>query len=197
MRALIVYCHPQPGSFTAAVCDAITAQLAQRGVDYRLIDLYRDGFDPVLSAAELAQYTDTTARHGPVAQYAQDLAWCDTLIFVYPTWWQGLPAMLKGWLDRVFLPGIAFHLPEGPGALRPALRHIRALAVFTSHCGGRLASLTMGQPGRRQVQRGIGALCHPLHRRAFLALYGIDTTTEAQRAAHLARVARKIDRLIG
>lgn len=59
----------------------------------------------------------TAAR---LSRHAEALAWCDALIFVYPTWWQGLPAMLKGWLDRVLLPGIAFDLPAGGGAYNPA-----------------------------------------------------------------------------
>ncbi len=197
MRPLILYCHPDPGSFTAAVRDTITRHLAQRGTDYRLIDLYAEGFDPVMSARDLAQYADTASDRSALAAQTEALAWCDALIFIYPTWWQGLPAMLKGWLDRVLLPGIAFDPPSDGGALRPGLRHIRALGVFTTFGGNRLASLLSGQPGRRQLQRAVGAfLCHPLHRRGYLALYSIDATTPARRAAHLARVARKLDRLL-
>jgi putative NADPH-quinone reductase len=196
MRPLILYCHPDPGSFSAAVRDTIIHHLAQRGTEYRLIDLYAEGFDPVMCATDLAHYADTTRNRSALSHHAEALAWCDALIFVYPTWWQGLPAMLKGWLDRVLLPGIAFDLPTDGGALRPGLRHIRAMGVFTTFGGGRLPSLIAGQPGRRQLQRAVGMLCHPLHRRGYLALYSIDATTPARRAAHLVRVLRKLDRLL-
>jgi len=197
MRPLILYCHPDPGSFTAAVRDAIIRHLVWRGMEYRLIDLYAEEFDPVMSANDLACYGDTTSDRSRLSRHAEALAWCDALIFVYPTWWQGLPAMLKGWLDRVLLPGIAFDLPAGGGAPQSRLRHIRTLGIFTSCGGGRLASVISGQPGRRQLQRAIGGfLCHPLHRRGYLALYSIDTTSAARRATHLARVARSLDRLL-
>jgi hypothetical protein len=87
----------------------------------RLRDLYAEGFDPVLSAREHEIYEDEAINRDPVASHCDDLAWCDTLIFVYPTWWYGLPAMIKGWLDRVLVPGVAFLMPDGrtrhpPGA---------------------------------------------------------------------------------
>lgn len=197
MRPLILYCHPDPASFTAAVRDAIITTLVQRGVEYRLIDLYAEGFNPVLGAGELARYADTASDRSALSHHAEALAWCDALIFVYPTWWQGLPAILKGWLDRVLLPGIAFDLPAERGTPQSRLRHIRALGVFTTCGGSRLASLLSGQPGRRQLQRAVGSfLCHPLHRRGHLALYSIDATSSARRAAHLAHVARKVQRLL-
>ena len=93
-----------------------------------------------------------------------DLRWCDTLIFVYPTWWYGLPAVLKGWLDRVLVPGLAFLMPEPGGTIKPGLTHIKGLAVFTT-CGASWWLTTLvGAPGRRTLTRGIGLLCAKGHR---------------------------------
>ena len=113
MRALVVYCHPDPGSFTAAVRDLICARLTEAGADLRVLDLYARGFDGALSRDEWRGYLDSPANRLPVAEDVAALEWCDTLIFVYPTWWYGLPAVLKGWLDRVMLPDVAFLMPDG------------------------------------------------------------------------------------
>lgn len=196
LRALVVYCHPSGDSFAAAVRDRVLDRLAAAGAEVRLTDLYAEGFDPVLSAAEWQGYASAPANRAAVDRHCADLLWCDTLIFVYPTWWYGLPAMLKGWLDRVLLPGIAFHLPEGDGAIRPGLRHIRRLGTFTTCGASRWLSWLSGQPGRRQLQRGIGWLCAPFHRRVFAAHYRMDAATPESRHRHLAQVATLTDRLI-
>ncbi len=127
-----------------------------------------------------------------------DLRWCDTLIFVYPTWWYGLPAMLKGWLDRVMLPDVAFLMPDDAHKnIRPGLRHITRLGVFTTCGASRWLTWIIGAPGKRTMLRGVGFLCAPGKRSVFAAHYLMDSSTEASRAAHLATVARKMDRLIG
>ena len=198
MRALVVYCHPMTGSFTAAVRDCVLARLAAAGAEVRLADLYAQGFQPVLSDSEWAGYLDAPSNRAPVAEAVDGLHWCDTLIFVYPTWWYGLPAMLKGWLDRVMLPEVAFLMPDGTNrTIRPGLHNIRRLGVFTT-CGASwwLTGL-VGAPGKRTLLRGVGLLCHPRRRTAFAAHYLMDSSTATSRARHLAKVAAKMDRLIG
>lgn len=107
MRALVVYCHPREGSFTSAVRDLVLEKLAARGSEVRVTDLYAGSFDPILSVKELEGYETCPDNCASVEADVADLRWCDTLIFIYPTWWYGLPAILKGWLDRVFLPDVA------------------------------------------------------------------------------------------
>ena len=194
-RALLIHCHPRPESFTAAVRDTVLTTLAAKGAETRLTDLYAEGFDPALTASEHETYE--TADHTHVARHAANIAWADTLIFTYPTWWYGLPAMLKGWLDRTMLPGLAFHMPAGPNeTIRPGLTHITRLGVFTTCGASRTLTFLMGAPGKRTLLRGIGALCTRTRRTAFAAHYLMDSSTPQSRAAHLARVARKTERLI-
>ncbi len=198
MRALVIYCHPREGSFTAAVRDVVLDRLAAAGAEVRLQDLYGRGFDPVLRAGEHAGYLDSPANRAPVAQDCADLLWADTLIFVYPTWWYGLPAMLKGWLDRVLLPDVAFLMPDATRrTIRPGLGHITRLGVFTTCGASRWLTFLIGAPGRRTLLRGVGILCAPARRTAFAAHYLMDSSTPESRARHLERVARKMDRLIG
>ena len=198
MKALVVYCHPHAASFTAAVRDTVLDKLRGAGAAVRVHDLYGEGFAPVLTEGEWTGYLDAPANRAPVARAVEDVAWCDTLIFVYPTWWYGLPAMLKGWLDRVLLPDVAFLMPDGVNkTIRPGLTHIDRLGVFTTCGASRWLTWLVGAPGRRTLTRGVGFLCNPRKRMVFAAHYLMDSSTPASRAAHLVRVGRAMDRLIG
>ena len=197
MRALVVYCHPDPGSFTAAVRDAVLDRLAAAGAEVRLADLHARGSRPVLAGTEWRAYPDCPANAAAVARDVDDLRWCDTLVFVYPTWWYGLPAMLKGWLDRVLLPDVAFLMPDGANrTIRPGLWNVRRLGVFTTCGASRWLTMLVGAPGKRTLLRGVGFLCHPRRRTAFAAHYLMDSSTAESRARHLGRVAARMDRLL-
>lgn len=197
MRALIVYCHPDPASFNASICALIQDRLAGAGAEIRVRDLYAQGFDPVLNQQEWRDYMALSCSLEPVAGEVEDLRWCDTLIFVYPTWWYGLPAMLKGWLDRVFLPNVAFLMPDQVNAtIRPGLQHITRLGVFTT-CGASLwLTSLVGAPGKRTLLRGVGYLCAPTRRTVFAAHYLMDSSTQSSRQRHLVHVGRKLDKLL-
>jgi len=198
MRALVVYCHPKPDSFTAAVRDVVLARLGEAGAEVRLSDLYARGFDPALTADALTCYEDEARNCAGVQRDVDDLRWCDTLIFVYPTWWYGLPAVLKGWLDRSMVPGVAFLMPDGANrTIRPGLTHITRLGVFTT-CGASWWLTTLvGAPGKRTILRGVRAICAKGCKTAFAAHYLMDSSTPDSRAAHLARVSAGMQRLVG
>lgn len=196
MKVLVVYCHPNPESFTAAVRDTVLAEARKSTGEIRVLDLYASGFDPVLCGAELAGYVAAPANRTPVSSDVDDLLWCDTLVFVYPTWWYGLPAMLKGWLDRVMLPEVAFLMPDETNrTIRPGLGHIRRLGVFTTCGASWWLTQIVGAPGKRTLMRGVGFLCAKPLRTAFAAHYLMDTSTPESRRKHLDRVRRKAARL--
>ncbi len=189
MRTLVVYCHPDPASFTAATRDRVLAALANRGDDVRLTDLYGEGFDPLFTAQECRDHL----RPGPdpsLARYAEDLQWCRRLILVYPSWWSGQPAMLKGWVDRVWVNGVAWDLPAGANRIRARLHNVRRIVAVTSHGSSKLTNAVEGEVGKRLVTRTLRALCHPLTRTKWIALYDIDTASDEQRHAFLDRVER-------
>ncbi|QPM92321.1 NAD(P)H-dependent oxidoreductase [Pseudooceanicola algae] len=198
MRALVVYCHPRADSFNAAIRDTVLGRLAAAGAEVRQIDLYGEGFDPVMSAAENAAYLDGTLGTEHLAQHVAGIDWCDTLIFVYPTWWYGMPALLKGWFDRALLPGSAFILPEEDGGdIKPGLTHITRLGVFTTCGASWWLTRLIGAPGRRTILRGVRLLCAPRCKTTFAAHYLMDSSTPDSRAKHLDRVHRKLDRFLG
>jgi NAD(P)H dehydrogenase (quinone) len=192
MKCLVVYCHPVPESFCAVVRDTIVAALAARGAEVRLTDLYAEGFDPVLSADERRSYNDHAPRDPRLVPHVENLKWADAVLFVYPTWWYGLPAMLKGWLDRVWATEVAFRLPPDGGRIVSLVPHITKIGVVTT-CGATWwLSFLMGQPGRKTILRGMRALCGPAARTLYVAHYDMDRATPETRAAFLEKVKRKL-----
>ena len=195
MRVLVVYAHPSAESFAAALRDTAIAALDGAGHEVRLADLYAEGFDPVMSAGERRSYHDEGRNEEPVAGELARLRWAEALVFVYPTWWYGLPAILKGWLDRVLVPHATFALPEPGKPIRPRLTNIRRLVVLSS-CGAPWWwMMLVGAPGRRTLTRGVRAICHPACRTRWLAHYRMDSSTDRSRRAFLARVERRLARL--
>ena len=196
MRALVVYCHPRAESFTAAVCDVVLEELKKVDAEVRVTDLYARDFAPVLTADEHAGYETCPDNCAPVEQDVADLRWCDTLIFVYPTWWYGLPAVLKGWLDRVFLPDVAFLMPSPERkSIHPGLQHIDRLGVFTTCGASWWLTQYIGAPGKKTILRGVGVLCGKV-KKTFAAHYLMDSSTPESRKAHLDRVAIKMRRFL-
>ena len=108
-KVLLVHAHPNGDSFSSAIADAVESGAREGGHDVRRRSLYREKFQPSLSLAERAVYMDAAkgaARlSADVKSHLTDLRWCDSIVFVYPTWWFNMPAMLKGYFDRTFVPG--------------------------------------------------------------------------------------------
>lgn len=190
MRVLLVYCHPDPDSFTAAVRDAVLRGLATAGHDVIVADLHAENFVPVLDRAERAGYHTAGANEVPVARELARLRAAEALVFVYPTWWYAQPAMLKGWLDRVFVPHATFTMPEAGQSIAGRLHNIRTLAAVTTQGAPRWWWWIMGAPGRRILLTGIGALCARQAKKHWLALHSIDTADAPARTAFLQRVER-------
>lgn len=188
MRVHLVYCHPSETSFTAAVRDRAMVGLHAAGHDVRVSDLYADGFVPELSAWERTNHLAPPETKPDIAEYAANLRWCEALVLVYPTWWAGQPAMLKGWIDRVWVAGVAYELPEGANRIRPRLHNIRRIVAITTHGSTKLVNALEGEGGKRIVTRSLRVLCSKRARTTWIALYNIDRSTDARRAAHLARV---------
>lgn len=195
MRVLVIYCHPSPTSFNAAIRDTALEALREKGHEARLIDLYARGFNPVMSESDWRAYSIEGSNLDPFRDQADDLLWAETVIFIYPTWWFNLPAMLKGWLERVLVPGFAFEMPTAERDHLPKLTNIRRIIVLTT-CGATpWLSWIVGQPGRRTLLRGFRAVCHPLSRTKYVAIYRMDSTSPDQRLKHLERVRNTVRRL--
>ena len=193
MRVLVLYAHPSPESYGAALHDTVLAALREAGHEVDDCDLYAEGFDPVLSREERLGYHEVPANTAPVAGYVARLQAAEALVLCFPVWNFGYPAILKGFFDRVFLPGVSFRLVDGK--VRPNLWNIRRLAAVTTYGGSRWRALLMGDPPRKLVCRVLRAVCHPGARPLYLAHYDMNRATSESRAAHLGRVRAEIARL--
>lgn len=191
MRVLLIYCHPRPDSFCAALRDAAVEVLRSNGHAVDVRDLYAEGFHPVLSAEERGHYYDETLNRRGVESHVASLQRAEALLLIYPTWWFGLPAMLKGWLDRAWVPGVAFRL-DGNGGLQPQLAHIRRIGVVTTYGSPRWRLWLMGWPDWRLVRWGLRTLCAPHCRLDWLALAGMDTCTASERQRLSRRVRTRL-----
>jgi NAD(P)H dehydrogenase (quinone) len=194
MRVLLVHCHPRGDSYSAALRDTALSALEAAGHGVESIDLYAGQFDPRLSAEERGAYYDEAALPPDIAAHVAALRRAEMLVLVYPTWWFGMPAMLKGWFDRVWRPGVAFAL-GGVRVLEPRLTNIRRIAVVTTYGSPRWLLWLVGWPDWRLVRRGICVLCAPRCRLDWIALNGMDGATQTARDRFLARVRRKLARI--
>jgi putative NADPH-quinone reductase len=195
MRCLVVYAHPVEDSYCAALREAAIAALRGTGHDVRVVDLYAERFDPVLTRQERLDYHTAGRNEANVGDHIAMLRWAEALVFVYPTWWYGLPAILKGWLDRVWVPGVAFTLPAGGKPIKGLMDNIVRLVGISTSGSSRLWMAVVGNPGRHTITRGVRALCNLHCRTTWLAHYDIDRSTPASRVAFLDRVADELGKL--
>jgi NAD(P)H dehydrogenase (quinone) len=198
MKLLVVYCHPCSESYVAAVRDAALRGLERAGHEVRLLDLYALKFNPVMSGDERRGYHERSSNEEPVAEHLAHLRWCEGLVFIYPTWWYGPPAMLKGWLERVWVPHATFTMPDNGKPIGPVLTQIRVLvAISTLGSPWWWWTLFMKEPGRRILLRGLKVLCAPRCKTRWIALHRLDEVTEAKRRHFLAKVEKKMANLKG
>jgi NAD(P)H dehydrogenase (quinone) len=194
MNVLMVTAHPCADSFTHAVAAAARRGLERGTHDVTSLDLYALGFAPAMSAAERAAYhTDHPLIDPLTAEHAQLVQRAQMLVFVYPTWWSGPPAILRGWLERVLVPGVAFRF-DARGKVRPALTNVRRIVGISTYGSPWLFVKLLNDGGRRMLTRALRLNCGWRTRTRWIGLYSFDTLGDAQRAAFLGRVERSIAR---
>jgi putative NADPH-quinone reductase len=185
MRVLFIFCHPLVESFHAAVRGEAIEGLRAAGHDVDLLDLYAEAFNPVLSAQERQVYRDQHRNRYGIESYVRRLTMAEGLVVQFPSWCFGAPAMLKGFLDKLFIPGVAFDMSDRRRA-RPLLHNIVNLAGIVTYGQSRWAALRMGDPPRKIVTRYIRWFISPGATVHYHALYNMNTATAAQRGAFLA-----------
>ena len=190
MRAHVIFAHPVPESFSAALHTCVVETLEGRGWEVDGPDLNAEGFSPVLTREERRGYHEVGPNTAPVQGYVDRLRAADALILVFPVWNFGYLAILKGYFDRVFLPGVSFRLESGKGL--PNLTHIRKLAAVTTYGGTRRRAFLAGDPPPHVVKRAVWYVMRP-DTLKHLALYDMNRASDAKRAAYLARVRREME----
>ena len=188
-RTLVVFAHPCEESFSSALHDATLSALAKGGWEVDDCDLYAEGFSPVLTAQERRDYHDTAINTAPVQGYVDRLRAADALVLVFPVWNFGYPAILKGFFDRVFLPGVSFTL--GEDGLKPCLDNIRKIAAITTYGATPMRAFLAGDPPRKLIKRAVWGVTKAQKVR-YLALHDMNNATQAKREGFLARVSTEM-----
>lgn len=194
MRVLLIYSHPVETSFCAALHAQVAQSLRSAGHEVDDCDLYAEDFNPVLSRAERLGYHEVPANRLPVEGYVRRLESAEALVFCFPTWCFGLPAMLKGWFDRVLVPGVAFDLSD-PQNVRPALTHIRRISAVVTYGRPRWTAFMMGDPPRKIITRYLRVLTGGRARIDYHAHYHMNIATRPQLERFKARVGIAMGRL--
>lgn len=195
MRAVLIVVNPNPESFGHAIATRLHDALVERGHDVIVHDLYAEGFRAAMSADEHRAYESASPVLDPMVQHhIDDIRAAQTLVFIYPTWWGSLPAMLKGWFERVMVPGVGFVFND-ENKVRPGLTNVRALVGIATYGSPWLYIKTINDNGKRTVKRALRMSTGWRTRSEWLPLYGMDTITAEQREAFLAKVDRLATKL--
>lgn len=189
MKVLVVHAHPDPESFNAALFRTAVDALRAGGHDVSSIDLYGSGFRAAMTPEERARYeSDDPVVDPQVAEHIELVRAAEAMVFVYPTWWSSLPAILKGWLERTMVTGVGFTLDERTRKVTPGLTQVRHLVGVTTYGSPRPYVKAMNDNGRRILLRALRMSTGLRTRTRWLALYSIDSSTPADRDAFLAQV---------
>jgi len=192
MKVLVVYCHPVETSYNAEIHRTALATLRAGGHEVVDLDLYAEGFDPVLSREDRLEYHDTSKNRRKVDKYVAQLEWAEAVVFVFPTWCYSMPAMLKGWFDKVMLPGVSFVL-GADGIARPNLQHVKRVVGISTY--GRpwwVATFLMGNPPKKNIVRYFRIITAARARITYIAHYDMNRSTDATRGAFLKKVERTL-----
>ena len=193
MRILVVFAHPLETSFVSALHARVAEALRFRGHVVDDLDLYAEKFDPVMSREGLRRYLDPDTNTREVERYVERLRAAEALILVFPVWFDGLPAIMQGYFQRVFVPGVSARIDEA-GVFHPNLRNIKRMAAVCAYGEGRVGVVRKKDPPRRFVRENIRALFDPKGRFQYLALYSMDFNASSRRAAFMKRVTRVFER---
>lgn len=193
----MLFAHPSEISFNRAVFETAVAALERAGHDVRPLDLYRLGFTAAMSTDERRAYeTEQPVLDPQVAEHIELIRWCDAMVFVYPTWWSSMPAILKGWLERTMVPGVGFTFDERSGKIKASLNNLRRVVGISTYGSSRRQVFLQGDGGRRTLSRALRMSAWRARPRCtWLGLYAMDTATDADRRAFLDRVDRTLGAL--
>lgn len=156
MKTVIVFNHPYEGSYCNAILQSVTKGLEKANREVDLIHLDKDRFNPRMTSADLKAFVAHQPVDSQVIDYNERLKMADHLIFIFPIWWDIMPATTKGFIDRVLFPGVAYdHHPRGFG-LVPLLKNLKSITVITTmNKPGIMYSLLIGNLIRKVMVRSV------------------------------------------
>ncbi|CAN7299153.1 NAD(P)H-dependent oxidoreductase [Phyllobacterium sp. LjRoot231] len=196
-RVVVVLAHPLKNSLCAHLAARVVEIVSGAGHHLQMIDLYERDFDPRLTSGERQNYYSSNYDASAVADGVEALQATDVLIVIFPTWWFGLPAILKGWIDRMFVPGVAYdHAPDF-GRMIPRLTKLQAcLAITTLGSPWWIDWFVMLRPVRRILSRAVIGTCAPNAHFSMLSLYNTEKLPPERLNAFERKLMQKLQKLV-
>lgn len=190
-RVLVLYAHPVEDSFHASLHHTVVRTLRDAGHSVDDCDLYAENFSPVLTRQERLDYHNLDANQANVKPYVERLLAADALVVIHPVWIYGFPAILKGFFDRILIPGVMFDHIDGRVHMK--LHNIRKLVGVVTYGGTRTRAFLAGDPPRKNIKRVLWAMIHPGSECRYLAQYAVDMSDFRTRERFIAKVQREME----
>ena len=176
MKCLIVISHPLPDSLCLHLAEHISRELDDAGHDVTVENLYESGFNPLLNTRERESYYSDQYETTGLDSHIRKLIEAEALILIFPTWWFSFPAVLKGWFDRVWGPGIAYDHTENFGPINPRLENLKhVLAVTTLGSPWWVDRLILRQPVKRVLKLALLGGCARQSKLTFKSFYKAES----------------------
>jgi putative NADPH-quinone reductase len=182
---LIVSSHPSPNSLCAQITCLIAETIASQQEKVVVEELYSQKFDPVISETEYSKYFDPIPPSDLIG-CAANLRWASDLIFVFPVWMYAMPALLKGYFDRVWRPHLSFQITGG--TITPLLRNIQRLSVIATHGMSRTLSKRVGDSTRIFFERSLPSVLPELNSNCRFDIYNTDKGDYKQISIEIAKI---------
>ena len=193
MKCLIVTTHPLKDSLCQLLSKHVIKQLEEKGYELSIEDLYSQDFEPALTVEERKSYYGDVYVQTEVSRQIERLKEAEALILLFPTWWFGFPAILKGWFDRVWAPSVAYNHAGDLGAIKPLLDNLEnVLVVTTLGSPWWVDRLIMWQPVKRVVKIALLGTCAKNSKLKFLSLYNSEKLSKQQISAFKRKINKAL-----
>lgn len=193
MKCLIVTTHPLKDSLCQLLSKHVIKKLEEKGHEITIEDLYSQNFSPVLTIEERKSYYTDSYNQTAVSEQIKRLKETEVLVLLFPTWWFGFPAMLKGWFDRVWSPGVAYNHANDLGAIKPLLGNLKkVLVVTTLGSPWWVDKLLMRQPVKRVLKIALLSTCAKNSKLKFLSLYNSEKLSKQKILTFKLRIDKEL-----
>ena len=193
MKCLVVVAHPVTDSLCHSLAQSAIQALTEAGHTVQVEPLYQNEFSPSLTASERQSYYHLPFDSSAVQPQVSHLLSAEALVLVFPTWWFGFPAILKGWFDRVWAPGIAYDHATDLGPITPRLHKLRrALAITSLGSPWWVDRLLLRQPVKRVLKTALIGTCAPACRFEMVSLYKAERLSPDEVEAFCSRIERRL-----
>jgi len=198
MNILVVTAHPLKNSLCGLFSETVTGRLTNMGHEVQSENLYVNRFDPVLSMDERMTYYKESYDASKVPEEIERLVNADALVLIFPTWWFGFPAILKGWFDRVWAPTVAYDHADDYGPIKPRLNNLKmAFVVTTLGAPWWVDHIILRRPIKRTLRFALLGACARKCKLKFLSFYKCESVDSVRKYKQIRKIESELTKFFG